>query len=295
VTVSYTELRRTLSVSDQEATAQRVLRIAGKDQERLLQNLFGMTFIAAMGFRMTKRAAHPHHSWLLAQTVSFVPDSPEDPPHAAFAANPGDPTIYDSIDYAYEYVRATITYRGQRVTDQWPEGQNPNPESQTYLTYHEESTNEMMALPEHGIVWSSDSGVVPPDVNAAIIVPTKTRTYDWHMVSDPPWTALDDLNGCVNDAEVWGRPAETLLFDGFTSGREYDSDGTAGFWNITLTIIERSISLGNNAFAGWNHVWRSNANPPWDRPKQAGTGTGTSNPARYMYDSGDFRELLRLE
>lgn len=313
--VAYTELRRTgPDMSEQGATAMRVLRIAGKDIEQFLQELFGATFIASMGFQMTKRAAHPHHAWLLAHGVRFEPFPPEDQPHAAFAVSEDDPvdgdtqvSIYADVDYAYEYVRAIVTYRGQHITGTWPEGKDPNQATKTYLTYQQQCTSEVMTLPKSGFLWETGRTALPPDVRAGIIIPTKTHTYDWHMVSDPPWSFIWWVNGKVNDSEVWGWPAETLLFDGCTVQREFDSEGVNVYWQLTYTILEKYMvevldpdDPEHVINVGWNHVYRTmpagqqNTWDTWDKPIRAGTGTDADNPAKYMYETADFAELFRI-
>jgi len=279
MTVSYKEKKRGLSIGRGGATATRVLEIAGTDLEALCVELFSAHFIANLGYSIGKRAAHPTYDWLLADTISFEAGDPENPPSAA--------------DSEYDLMDATVTYRGELISGGL--GDASEEPGSTHLTHTRTATAEMMTLPGHGFTWQNAAGdAVGDDIDTGIIIPTITHQWTWHYVIDPPWTNLRKYLGSVNKE---GTPynnakAETLLFAGYSANKEFNADGDT-LWELGLTFIEKYIDLTpdvpGGTIYGWNHFWRPNADPPWQKLWNPTTGTDQ------VYPQGNFNNLFTGE
>lgn len=146
----------------------------------------------------------------------------------------------------------------------------PEPESGTFLTYRMSARAEYIALSGQTMHWASDSSVpVPPDAIGSVRIPVIEHRITWHRAINPPWAAIRQCVGSVNNVPFLGAVAETVLFDGASTQRQFvrlnPLQQPEYGWRIDYTFLERAIHV-DGATYGWNHRYRSLPQnyPGWD-------------------------------
>ncbi len=106
-------------------------------------------------------------------------------------------------------------------------------------------------------------------------IPVIEHQVTWRRVPDPPWDAIRNCAGAVNNDSFLGAAAETLLFDGAKADCEFT--GLGDFlepqfgWRLTYVFREKLIKVvegvGGPQTYGWNHTYRDVPFPysEWDR------------------------------
>jgi hypothetical protein len=111
---------------------------------------------------------------------------------------------------------------------------------------------------------SGPAGVIdqPTEVYVKFEIPITIMTLTFHKLPYLPVGIIGDLSGRVNNATFLGKPAETVLFKGSKTNREWNTDGTV-VQRVTLTFEARHA----------DHPWNSlpTASDPTFYPV-AGTG-----------------------
>lgn len=169
-----------------------------------------------------------------------------------------DPII-ELIDYSSCYAKLTVQYETATA------GVPYLPEtSEGYLTYSNSHGKEAILLPGRQLQFV-DNNEQPQDpdqqfVNYKAVI---EHRFEWNNVLNPPWTAISELAGHVNDGLFFGKVAGTLLFDGVSSSITAYLEPTPGqalqYWKLSYVFREKRIVDENNAFAGgWNHIYRTN-------------------------------------
>jgi len=253
-----------------DATAEYEVVIAGSQAETLINDLFGAAFVAGWGYVYSKRAVHPQHSWLRAESISFLPDEPT-----------------DTTGNYYDRVRARIVYKGQCLNRN---GKPDDPEFEgAHVTHATKGAAEFMTIPGEHLVWADDGKALPNQVDVSIRIPVVMHTFTVTGVASPPWTEMKDQVGKVNSSLWCGFRSETLLFNDWNYQRDYDADGTASY-QLTYTFAERVLYVGfAGARYGWNHFYRPRKAIKWQRVKDPATG------AEDVYEKGDFSGLFQSE
>lgn len=141
----------------------------------------------------------------------------------------------------------------------------------TYVEYSLDFGVEQMDLPGLAFTWTDQPAQpVDPQATPSIIVPLLQHRLTWHRVTNPPWTAIRDASGTVNNASFLGVAAESLLFAGAQSERVFTGvdghDEPQFAWRLVYTFQERTINYTGNTY-GWNHTYRSlpNTSPGFDK------------------------------
>lgn len=170
----------------------------------------------------------------------------------------------------------------------------------TDLNYRVEFSGEFFSVPSRAMKWAEDDVPVSPDALGTLLIPMTTHVLTWSRVRRPPWQAISELRGKVNDAQVsialtgQTAEAETLLFEGATADVQMnplsDAEPT---WRLEYRFREKAIHvLGGEDGAvnpagaevvGWNHFYRDTGTPGWYKPAANGS------PA---YSSGDLTRLF---
>jgi hypothetical protein len=138
---------------------------------------------------------------------------------------------------------------------------------------------------------------VLPDAIPLLRVPIVVHHLVWHRVTYPPWDAIRQCTGCVNDDDFLGATAETVLFDGAVAERDFvyleDLENPQYSWRLTYVFREKAQKYpggdGTDEIFGWNDAFNSvpNGAAGFDRLVDA-----AGNP---MYATNDFSALFAFD
>lgn len=122
----------------------------------------------------------------------------------------------------------------------------PATEGNTLLSYRMESGSETLTLAGDDLLWlGNPDAVLASDADGAIQLPYTRHVLTWHRVVSPPWTAIRNATGTLNDDAFLGASAGTLLFEGATAEREFlriSGLADAEFaWRIEYRFRENSL------------------------------------------------------
>lgn len=270
--VSVTYLKRSLDLNTKGGQAVDEVKIAWDDITAFLNECFVLTYIAGQGFALLGRKQHPIWNWCVLDDIKVTGFMEDDPPHTG--------TSYPNGAKVVMTYKATLLSEGGGR-----DGNDPEPETGTYMTHERDASAEMMMIPRAGLVWASDNKPVNDDVDAGIMIPTITHTVTWHGVANPPWEKIYEALGRVNKSTFMGRTAGTILFAGARDSRSYDLDGSVKY-QLSYTFVQKEIKDGGST-RGWNHFWRSGLDATkWDMLKHKGAG-------KYIYEDFEFDLLFR--
>lgn len=147
---------------------------------------------------------------------------------------------------------------------------------------------EVLPMPGRGWAWQDAPGVpVHDDLNLAMTIPVTEHHLTWHLVADPPWAAIRDLQGKVNDGAFLGAPAGTVLLEGADADKQFqtrfDEANPELYWKIRYIFRERAIKHGGAVY-GWNHYFREKP-PGWVEILAGG---------HRLYELADFSPLFQF-
>lgn len=253
--------------------ATRVFLVPWGERDAFAQAALGRATV----FGNASPAAYPGKPDVTAVRVRLEPFEPAVPEEQALAS------LEQGLNTYPGFAKATVEYATTPAVD-LPQG--PGNEPGTEISYRMSRLGEEAVLPSAAFVWEDSPGTSVSDIH--IITRRFSLTehiLTWKKVVNPPWEAIRELQGCVNEAEFIGCAAETLLFDGAGANKLYRGgfdEGPSEFcWQIAYTFLERAVKHGGAVY-GWNHVLRTDPGG-WSRPV-----TGTTR----LYDAGDFARLF---
>ncbi|MBR0191939.1 MAG: hypothetical protein IJQ31_07735 [Thermoguttaceae bacterium] len=159
-------------------------------------------------------------------------------------------------------------------------------ESGTSLTYRLSWESIDVELPSaSGWVWTDSGAAIPEDLSVVQRIPQAVHTIIWSRVLNPPWTAIQQMQGKVNSVEFLDCPAGTLLFEGAAANKLYRStfqQGESPFcWAITFTFRQKAVHHDSQTY-GWNHFFRTSD----------GSWAMVQSNQKKIYDEADFKTLF---
>jgi hypothetical protein len=137
-------------------------------------------------------------------------------------------------------------------------------------------SSQSFTLPNSKLKFTATND--PTDVYVKFEIPITIMTLTYHKLPYLPMGVVSNLSGRVNSGTFLGKPAETVLFKGCTSSREFNTDGTV-VQRITLTFESRHA----------DHPWNSlpSGDDPTFRPV---SGLGGVK----MYKTADLSPLVQF-
>lgn len=216
----------------------------------------------------------------------------------------------------YDKALVTVTYKtSDRPSTNDPNQQQENLPEGTWATYEQNFSGEFLTIPSRGLLWGSDLEGSSPvrtqvseDAKATILIPLIDHVVTWNEVPYPPWKAIREASGNVNNATfrvpVNGLQVskECLLFEGCQSKTEFKFGlknlSMTQTWSLTYTFKQRELlALGGDVLTvdgdagpvGWNHAYRDEIGK-WDVPK-----TTNEDGEDRIYSSYDFKKLFQFE
>lgn len=265
----------TVRFRDGSFSATRRLLVAWSQAIEFLVELYGGWRLVGNELSVSPPAHFPGVPAALVTEVLIEP-FPADNPHA-------NPAIeLQSAANAYDQALLTVTYGIEFDIDNRSRADLPSVPAGTYLTYRADLALESVATPGRNWKWGVDSTAVSDDVRPVIVTPAESLTLTWHRVPRPPWDAIRDLRGKVNDSPFLNYAAGTVLFLGTETKRDFQVLDP-GMWRLAYHFKVRTVAstTGSGAQRGWNHFYRRNAaaNEHWleivdqdnNRPYAAGS------------------------
>lgn len=260
--------------------AKRVLLCAWDEREELVQQLVGDGHI--LGGR--SRAPYPGKPDVVALRARCEPITDDVLPQELL-------DLTEGLNRYHGFAKVTVDYELLPAADR---SDIPNVVQGTFLTYQQGFDAETLSLSGDSFTWEAEpSQAVPDKAVPSLRVPLVEHHLTWHRVISPPWQAIRECIGTVNNAMFLGAAAETVLLDGAKADREFlRIDGFANAelaWRIRYTFRERAVKTGASAIVGWNHSYRSLPidDPDWDRLVD---GAGNR-----PYRAADFTRLFEFE
>ena len=230
-------------------SAHREIICAWSEWENMLRFLTGDT----LAYGTTGKAKFPGISFLRVSRIRIKPIHNDQRVQVLSNINE-DLAAYDSyaqfsLDYAplptYERPISEITI-----------------EPETFLTYHMDYGAEYQQLTGTTLEWEDDASLpVREEAMSTVRISIVEHHLTLHRVVDPPWDTIALQAGCVNDGLFLDAPAETVIFDGCRTGRDFTNIDLLGEAEIghrlEYVFREKRIKVfGDGNTYGWNHLWR---------------------------------------
>jgi len=261
-------------------TARRTLLCAWADRRRLVEQLLGDGY----EFGGNLRAVYPGSPSVVAMQARCEPIG--DDVEATVLTE-----LTEGLNAYTGFAKVTADYEYLPVADR---NDLPAVEAGTCLGYRQQHDYETLPLSGDSFTWEDEPAqAVPEEAVPVIRVPLVEHRLTWHRVVSPPWQAIRETIGTVNDGTFLGAAAGTVLLDGVDARREFlRVDDLAEFevgWRLEYVFRERSIKTGDGTIVGYNHAYRSlpAGDPDWDRLID-----GNGN---LPYATADFDALFRFE
>jgi hypothetical protein len=267
-----------ISVSRRGMSGVRVFKINWSDWPDFLGELWG--YWVAVGGQSTYTPAASFYGlpgmWPSdIQVDPFQPDSP----------------LESSISLAgsqanYNYARVTVTYKPFPVSDR----RMPQVPNGTFLIATGDVAAQYMALPGRTWKWP-DGTTVEDDFTPGILIPEESINLSWRWVPQPPWTAMRQTRGCVNNSTFMGYDAEQVLFVGANWEREFQVNDTP-LWRVDYKFQVKTVqsTLDPGTVYGHNYFYRRDAgagNDNWQRIVSVQTGAAP-------FQSADLSQLFQF-
>jgi hypothetical protein len=287
VAIGFEELEGSpvVRMSARGVVAVREFRCAWNDWQALARLLVGEFELVGSAARFSAPLAFPGVENLVVSEIAVEPFDGGAPEGDAVS------TLGSGTNgYSLAGARVTATYRTSFDAAHGARGDLPAVPEGTMLLYDAELGTETQSVPARTWHW-----VAPPDnpplfvdQSPNLLVPTGTFRLTWQRVPLPPWDAIRELRGMVNDAAFVGGPAGTVLFLGARVERQFPFSPSGGLWEIAYTFAERTVSLGGGGSVGWNYQYKET---PVSGEHWVAIADDSGNPP---YRGGDFSRLFEF-
>ena len=259
--------------------ARRVLLCAWDDRQDVIDQILGDGY----EFGGSSRAPYPNTSDVVAMRTRSEPFTNDLVPQTFSDLTEGLNQYNGFAKVTVEYELLVPSERVDAITV----------ESGTFLTYRHGISQMTVTLPEDSLSWQDEpSEFVPSEAVPSIRIPLIEHQLTWHRVVSPPWQAIRNGIGTVNDAAFLGAAAATVLFDGANAEPEFLRIGDLAraelAWRIVYMFREKAVKTGSGEIVGWNHAYRPLpvGDPGWDELADAN--------GNRPYRSSDFTQMFQF-
>ncbi|MGQ9504219.1 MAG: hypothetical protein ACUVQG_03890 [Thermogutta sp.] len=225
-------------------------------------------------------APYPGKDGVYAVTIRFSPADPE----AILTFSEENPSARDILaEYSGSFAKAMVEYT---TVSPFERSDAPTPPDETHLSYRMDYGIVERPILASGYFAEDDPQTpLPSDLPLTQVIPFTDHHLMWRQVVGPPWQAIRELQGLVNDDTFLGAAPGTLLFLGATTNKLFRGNFDQGLspfcWEITYHFRELAIKHGEAVY-GWNAIHRTSP---------AGY-VNVTDPDGPIYESGDFRRLF---
>lgn len=238
-------------VGERETVALRTFRVGWDDWPAFARELTGSYVRVGCSFVFRPPLEFPGLPNLVVSEIEVAPFVPDGPRGELVE------TLTSGTNrYPEGGAQVTATYRTAFDARNSVRGDLPSVPAGTFLTYTAELGAELQRVP--GRVWhwvASGNPIVPPDVSPGVLIPTGSFRLTWQRVPAPPWGAMRDARGKVNNATFLSAPAGSVVFLGATARHQFPLSEAGSFWTIEYAFAERTVPL-STGFGGWNHFYK---------------------------------------
>lgn len=251
-----------LTFTDNIATGSRIAVVEAAQLFAAVKFLMGDVYISSTGNQVRLGADRwPGLERMMCLSVSLTP-------HGMMSNSDWDQGPY------YEKAILDIAYG----IPTWEEDDaSDSPEDITFLTQSLDFNCEILTIPTKVRKSEGDASLGYIDSTRTIRLPTITYKMGLPKVKKPNWTAIQDACGRVNNAPLFGAPAEYVLFDGPHVDRTLSLLGSRA-WKAEYMFIYNPH--------GWNNVYNDQTGQ-WV-PRRDENGAVVKD-----YESADIGSLLR--
>jgi len=270
IRIPYEELEGspTITMDRKGGSAERKLRIAWSNIGAAILEVFPGAI-----FGYPYNAQMPGFPWLRAQSMRIEPWDPKNPRPDSFGLG--------TNSYPGGGALLTINYAPNEFDDNQTSTDKKNPENVVFLEQSIAVSGEFLTWPNQGVRWETGTEgsafiagnndkrwVVNEDIKVGIVIPMLDHTLTWNYVKSPPWDAIRNCIGKVNQDAFNGCAPETLLFLGATASRSFSTIGFP-WWKLGYKFAEKCMNAPlkpKDVPQGWNHFLRPNgANTKFER------------------------------
>jgi hypothetical protein len=121
----------------------------------------------------------------------------------------------------------------------------------TWCTQELDHSSQSFTLPNSKLKFTATND--PTDVYVKFEIPIIIMTLTFHKMPYLPMGVVANLSGRVNNATFLGAPAETVLFKGAKTTREWNTDGTV-VQKVMLTFERRHADFPWNSLPSGDDV-----------------------------------------
>ncbi len=213
--------------------AERRFLCAWDDRHALVEQLLGDACV----FGGSSRSHYPSKSSVVAMRVRVEPFD-EDLKPQQFEG------LSDGLAAYHGFARVTVDYELLVPSDH---ADLPAAEDNTFLTYRMEPGHETLTLAGDGLVWPGNSAAtLSSDADGVVLLPFTRHRLLWQRVLSPPFDAIRNSTGTLNQSTFLGAAAGTLLFEGVNAEREFlqvpDLADTEFAWRLEYLFRENSLA-----------------------------------------------------
>ena len=227
-----------------------------EDREEFIIDILG----DGSQFSIRERTAYPGHPGAFAVDVKSIRFGKQQ--EVVLLQPEDDLASYDDF--------AKLTFNYKELIDATREDL---PEVDGILTYSTSGSAEMITKSGNGLLWDRNGAAPVPEGAAGVQrIPITEHHLTWHLVLDPPWTAIQNQIGTLNDAVFLDFEAETMLFDSYSASKEFaiaaDFASPALYWKLEYVFKSKRFlgQLGKYEgeedfdrpadLIGWQHTYR---------------------------------------
>lgn len=203
----------------------------------------------------------------------------------------------------YKIAKITAQYKTMNYQKDRPD--QPATPDGTILEYTSDHGAEVITLPNRQLFWATTQGFgqstftpltnypVGEDTKPGIIVPTGEINLSWRRVLVPPWQAIKECRGKLNNASFFSNEESTCLFLGSRERRTFQfgqMQNQGQLWDVDYKFSVKSNKLKDGStVVGWNYFYYDNAAPNAEHWVPVCDSAG--NPP---YEEADFTQLFQF-
>lgn len=216
-----------------------------------------------------------------------------------------DDLINDINTFSGKYIQLDVSYEQSDDENDRNKEDNNEPDKSnpgSYLQYSMDFATEYMTVRGPSLKWESRvDAPVPPEALQPIRISIIEHKISWHRVINPPWVAIGNQVGTLNNAVFLGAPIGCVLFDGCKASKEFvtynDFNQPLRYYKLEYLFREKRIrgfayrpGVGDSPQdIGWNYTYRGlpEGAGNWDRLMDQN--------GKFLYPETDFAELFKGE
>lgn len=285
-----------IKLGQQLVSATRVFLCNWSDWQAMCYELIGIWRIFGLATIFIPPISFPGVPLMVVSEVDVEPFDGHSP-------QPG-PVDLGAFTNVYKIAKITAQYSTLSYQPDRPD--QPNTPEGTILNYSSDHGAEVMTLPNRSLYWGTlNSGTfaafnqlpVGEDSRPGLIVPTAEINLAWKRVLQPPWEAIKETRGKINQASFFSNEPGTVLFLGSKESRTFQfgqQPNQGQLWDIDYKFSVKSNKLADGVtVVGWNYSYFDGDVGGIGQLPEHWNPIGDLN-NKQPYESGDFDALFEF-